>query len=529
MNPEAALLNRGSSGNGLTPRPNEDLGIWVDRREWDALIKQKNNAEATTEQTTRGDQRPHSAVLGPLIDVYFKKIHPFLPLIEETEFRESHAGGLVPEPLAHAMCLLAAKDVDAEPHLRLSDSTETISPRDFCKRMYASVMGALKATCRYDKVMLIRILALASMHSDGPDGCEEASMCLSQAIHHAQTLGLHLGQQQGHLDLPMKRLFWCLWILDRTTSAMFGRPLLMSDIDIANEPFAPGQSGFPAFDAYYRIADILNKVINFYRPHNPVDTTGWEDQFPGLEEIFDDVGAWNLPESVIATLHMFYLTVAILSHRCRGIKQIPRGTHSSIRQRLCASEVIRFMESDHRPTLHPLPCVPYAVALSLSVQYQHLRQSQISHQQEDAHKNFRAATRILHSLRRTWCSADTMATLAKKVLDELDRAPSLVAFRIPRDAKLRRVMGVDGISDQGLGPPTACAGHVDMQTSTTSQTDGTQALQGSPILDGPDLFNGMDDIFGTYLDPNYPVNLDDFSFVGDHPSFDWGDMPGTEI
>ena len=26
------------------------------------------------------------------------------------------------------------------------------------------------------------------------------------------------------------------------------------------------------------------------------------------------------------------------------------------------------------------------------------------------------------------------------------------------------------------------------------------------------LFEGMDDIFGTYLDPNYPLNLDDFSF-----------------
>ncbi|KAI7292376.1 hypothetical protein KC315_g19500, partial [Hortaea werneckii] len=40
---------------------------------------------------------------------------------------------------------------------------------------------------------------------------------------------------------------------------------------------------------------------------------------------------------------------------------------------------------------------------------------------------------------------------------------------------------------------------------------------------GVDLFNGMDDIFGTYLDPNYP-NLEDFSFVDNMQPFDWSSI-----
>nr|POF11509.1 cutinase transcription factor 1 alpha [Quercus suber] len=522
MNPESALLSRRASRGGAVPIRNEDLGVWVDRREWSALIKQKNDAEAAMEHTALKDRKPHAAVLEPLIDMYFAKIHPLLPIVEEPEFRDRHAAGRVPEALVHVMCLVVAKDAEAEPLLKFTDSKTPLLPREFCKALYKSVMSALHASTRYDKITQIRILALASLHSEGPDGCEEASMCLSQAMHHAQTLGLQLGQHQGQRDLAIKRLFWSLWMLDRANSAMHGRPIIMSDMDIANEPFKPGESGYPAFDVYYRISDILNKVISFYRPHNPIDTTGWEEQFPGLEEIFDEYNAWDLPESIIATLHMFYLTVAILSHRCRGIKQIPRGTHSSIRQRLCASEIIRFMEdSRQRATLHPLPCIPYAVSLSLSVQYQHLRQSQITHQQQDAHTNFGAATEILTAICPIWSSADSMATLARRVLDEIDRAPDIRIFRIPRDHHSRAAMTAAG-NYQAIGPPTACTGITDIPTSSPKEgvapaepVSTVPSKQAIANLDGLELFDGMDDVFGTYLDPNYPVNLDDFSFMDD--------------
>lgn len=480
----------------------------------------------------RYNQRPHSTVLGPLIDIYFRKIHPILPLLDEDEFRQNHVGGLVPEPMVHAMCLIAAKDSEAEPHLRLSDSPSTIQAREFCTILHGSVVAALRVPVRFEKVTLIRILALTSLHSEGADGAEEASLCLSQALHYSQTLGIHLGQQAASPvgnDLVMKRLFWCLWIMDRSSAAMNGRPIIMSDMDIAIEPFAPGESGFPGFEAWLNIAQFLNKVIDFYRPTNDLSVTGWEDPYPSLEELIDEVGGWQLPASLLATIHLFYLTVGILSHRTRGIRELICVRHSHIRQRLFAIEVIRLMNAPKSQTLHPLPLLPYAISVALSVSYHHLRQSQFEHQQADARHDFRTACKILQGLRRTWCSADVMATLAKKVLDQLDRAPDLSSFRVRRNAHKKE--------DELIPPPTACnhgvGGAQGLPGAEEAINPGmaneavdamgpmVSGVDQTAIPDGVNLFDNMDDVFGTFMDPNYPLNLDDMSFIDDLTPFDW--------
>ncbi|KAF2770759.1 hypothetical protein EJ03DRAFT_290611 [Teratosphaeria nubilosa] len=532
MTPQSSLLERAN--------PVGDIGVWVDKREYDALVRRKDSTSRTKGDSTYtisqgmyAGQRPHSAVLGPLIDVYFTKFHPILPLLDENEFREKQASGRLPEALAHAVCLVAAKDPEAEPHLRYGSTPSTLAPREFCGRLNSSVLDALKTPVRYDKITLIQILALTSLHMEGADGPEEASMLLTQACHHATTLGIHLGQ---HANAPQgqdpinKRLFWCLYALDRLNSVMNGRPIIMNDVDIAITPFEPQESGFPAFDAWLRITNLLNKIISFYRPHNPADITGWEDPYPGLEEIFDETRAWDLPQSVLSTIHLFYLATAMLSHRSRSFKQIPRGTHSSIRQRLCAIEVIRLLESEHCRALHGFPFIPYALSLALSVSYQHLRQSQLHHQQEDARSDFRRCTKLLHSLRRTWSSADTMTALAMKVLEGLYKAPSLESFRIPRGGGAGREADKPCAPDisgarSGLELPSDIANATNsvQQPALTSGTNGNATLP-TGVPGNADLFDGMDDVFGTYLDPNYPVNLDDMSFIEDLPPFDWNQL-----
>jgi len=461
-------------------------------------------------------------------------VHPILPLLDEDEFRRSHAGGIVPEPLVHAMCLVAAKDPEAEPHLRLNDSPATIPPRQFCSILHGSVTGALRAPVRFEKTTLIRILALTSLHSEGAEGAEEASLWLSQAMHYGQTLGIHLGQQAttpAGNDLLMKRLFWCLWVLDRSSAATNGRPIIMSDVDIAIEPFAAGESGFPAFEAWLKIADILNKVIDFYRPGNDLSESGWEGDWPSLEELLDSVHGWDLPGSMLATIHVFYLTVGILSHRTRGVKELPQTKGSQIRQRLNAIEIIRLMSDSKAPTLHPFPLLPYAISLALSVSYQFLRQSQMMHQQIDARRDFRTCVCVLQNLRRTWSSADVMTTLAKKVLDELERAPDLASFRI------RRNKHSETDEKDLIPPPTAChhgVGAVHTLVGSNGETPGQQSEVADAVAEvtaetlpavqqygGMDLFDNMDDVFGTFMDPNYPMNLDDLSFVDDLTPFDW--------
>lgn len=376
---------------------------------------------------------------------------------------------------------------------------------------------------KFDKVTLVRMLALLSIHNEGPDGAEEASLWLAQAMHHSQTLGLHLSASFPPRDCKnMKLLFWCLWALDRLNAATNGRPIIMADNDIAIELFSPGESGFPAFEILVKIARVMNEVIAFYRPGNTPTVTGWEENFPGFDEIVDEMNGWPLPPGTLSTLHIAYLTAAILSHRSKGAKEFANTTPSHVRQSLAAIQIIRLMNPGRLGSLHALPILPYAISLALSVSYQHLRQDQLKHQQEDARADFEACFVILRELRRIWSSADVMTTLSEKVLEELRRAPNITSFRIQRPARAQKLvedlasacrhdgeaLGFSRDQETVRPIPTADREFIipGMQQTHAPEEPG-QSVGEAPQV-GQNLFEGMDDIFGTYLDPNYPVSLD---------------------
>lgn len=544
LHPEAGFLERNSSRpRHPGAKATANVGVWVDKQEWNELIRQRDAATSGSASDPQDRMpKPTPSQIAGLVDVYFRKIHPMLPLIDELEFREAFAAGVVPEPYLYAICIVAAKDKEAETLLRLPDSDVPVAPRDFCSSLQSSVKAALAVTGRYDRLTLIRMNALISFHIEGPDGAEDASMFVTQAMHHCQTLGLHLGQQSSlptRSTRPMKLLFWTIWTLDRFNAAINGRPIIMADHDIAIEPFERGESEFPAFEILLKIAHIMNDVIGFYRPGNPPTVTGWEDVFPGFEEIIDDLNGWTLSPALLATLHLAYLVTAILSHRSKGVKDVQSlTTPSYVRQSIAAIQITRMMRPERLATLHALPILPYAISLALSVSYQRLRQDQLRHLQEDARMDFEACCVILHDLRRTYSSSDAMATLAQKVTDELRRAPNLSPFRIQRPSKDQRILAGFASACRDHGEPVIDGQHnADVDTLPTTSRNLLRRDMAEPAneadagsltqLDvGQELFEGIDDIFGTYLDPNYPVNLEDLSFLDDLGHVDWA-APGT--
>lgn len=68
------------------------------------------------------------------------------------------------------------------------------------------------------------------------DATERAQKVLSLAIIHAQQLGIHLSET--HDDMPafdsemFKRVWWCLYILDRRVALVLGRPFIIQDNNI---------------------------------------------------------------------------------------------------------------------------------------------------------------------------------------------------------------------------------------------------------------------------------------------------------
>lgn len=193
-----------------------------------------------------------------------------------------------------AICIVASKHADAASYLCLGDDPRKMGPREFSHRLYNAVIAGIEAKTERNRVVLIQVLALISLHCEGPDGAEQASMHLAQAIHHAHTFGLQFGHQwknqKSDDEENLEDLFWCLWSLDKINACMNGRPLLMHERDnsLTKLPMDPEKRSSP-FGVWLQISEMLDKVIDYYRPGSKSEETGWEgDDFLGFEEMVGD-------------------------------------------------------------------------------------------------------------------------------------------------------------------------------------------------------------------------------------------------
>lgn len=311
LHPEA-LFQRQESVGGLSQSGRDKVGVWQSQHERNELTTPPDPARtrtslASSSQTIRTNAHDHLVedfpVIPPesdrakLIDIYFDRINKIIPLIDEESFRASIALGSAPLILTQAMCLATAKDHSAGPYLRLNNDPKVLSVQDFCHALARALDSAFQGRTERDKLILIRALALSSLHVEGPDGAEESSMQLMQAVHHAQTLGLHLDTARTELqDESLGNLFWSLWSLDRLNSCINGRPIMISNIDIGIKIRSSShRHNNDAFRVWLRIADMVDKIIEFYRPSTDELLTGWENDFPGFEEIVRDCAALQLP------------------------------------------------------------------------------------------------------------------------------------------------------------------------------------------------------------------------------------------
>jgi hypothetical protein len=316
LNPEAVLreqvhADRGKPAQSPSIPP---IGQWIEERDPRPVSTQAGSTSSRINETgphstqevkvSRALQQYLDAVgvdlLPPrksqevLLDIYFAYVHPVLPLVDQELFLDQYARGAESRILMQAICIVASKHADAAKILCLGDDLQPLTPREFSQRLYNAVIIGIEAKLEKNRVVLIQVLALISLHCEGPDGAEQASMHLAQAIHHAHTFGLQFGHQwknqssesQGNLE----DVFWCLWSLDKINACMNGRPLLMHDRDnsLRQLPSDPEKRSSP-FGIWLQISEMLDKVIDYYRPGRSAEETGWEgDDFLGFEEMVGD-------------------------------------------------------------------------------------------------------------------------------------------------------------------------------------------------------------------------------------------------
>jgi hypothetical protein len=316
LNPEAVLREQVHSGKPLQSPVIPSIGQWIDGHEAGRSPTgppppgTSRLTESSPPQTTH-EMNVHKALQGyleavgvnvlpprqhqdALLDIYFAYVHPLLPIVDKNLFSQWYAEGREPRMLLQAICVVASKHADATDHLLLGDDTRKLTPREFSQRIYNGVIAGIEAKLEKNRVILIQVLALISLHCEGPDGAEQASMHLAQAIHHAHTFGLQFGHQwknqKSDSQENLEDLFWCLWSLDKINACMNGRPLLMHDRDnsLTKLPSDPEKRSSP-FGVWLQISEMLDKVIDYYRPGRSAEETGWEgDDFLGFEEMVGD-------------------------------------------------------------------------------------------------------------------------------------------------------------------------------------------------------------------------------------------------
>lgn len=113
-------------------------------------------------------------------------------------------------------------------------------------------------------------------------------------------------------------------------------------------------------------------------------------------------------------LELCYNVIAILTCRAGG------PSTASYARRITAADRIQQLMADGRHALiPPVPLVPYAVSLSLTVAYRGLRDQHVDPERAQADLTTRCET--LEALSRSWWTADAMAKLGRKALRSLQQ------------------------------------------------------------------------------------------------------------
>lgn len=289
-NPVVSLLDHRGSRRHRSQSPEDHLGAWLDEERPPSLQDEAGNVT---------DNLPPKPELDELINIYFRRIHPLLPLLDEDEVRSQVSTGSISIPLLQAICLVSSKDQGAKAFLRLESEAALLQREIFGEQLYEDILKRMPKRKEKKRILTIQILILLSLHEWGPDRSEECTLHLVHAVHHSQNIALHhLSKQEKETSLSLKYLFWCLWSLDRWNAAINGRPTMMNDRDMRQKVDDIMPLCKPPFRVWLRLAGKLNEVVEFYRPI--VEGSNEADlEILDFEEIVESSGAWDTPPDVL--------------------------------------------------------------------------------------------------------------------------------------------------------------------------------------------------------------------------------------
>ncbi|KAH7322630.1 hypothetical protein B0I35DRAFT_476561 [Stachybotrys elegans] len=513
LNPEGIFMEAAGSAFVKEGTQKGDVGIW-----FSSSVPGAGQAQLVTSRPPQIMDRfllpfvrehclscvPPEADFAKFRHVFLHKIHPIFPVIPAAALA-GDLGSPSNVLLRQLVCLAAVTDPEMRPYLYLENKgSELLTASDFSQTVSSAVRAILETSIIPDRILHIRALTILSLYTQ-PTCAEEADLPAQlggRAIHHIQTLGLHLLPFEGPYTADMENLFCAVWALDRINTAIYARPCLFHERDIGTNLHACIKNQPPCFRLLLFVVQWLDQVFELYRPGPSAEISGMSKvayiDLPVLEAMIVDADALHVPSPLIATIEAFYHAVIILSCRLPRPGTAPAAAtlpppSANARRSLAAERIACAVQRD---SLSPLPFIPYAVSLALSVEYRKMRHSRLPMFRTRAMNAFQRNCDLLRSFGDYFWNAKVVAGLGERVMKEMERAANTMA------------------RDSTPLPPDVPRATVSLNEAAPAQSM-EQTVSEAPMPNGPRLDSLVDysladaisgqDFFG-HIDPNFNLN-----------------------
>ncbi|GAB5587027.1 hypothetical protein Unana1_01927 [Umbelopsis nana] len=347
-----------SSGLYMIPKlkPLQNGAFYIPRRTY----QQRNESEMSVDRQRTLDpfELPPPDLSEHLIGLYFEHFYPFLPLLHKDKFLATINGaeGTPPVPpiLLNAIYAVASR-VSNDPRVRSDPNLSGTAGDIFLER--ARVL--LEAEHDVSKISTIQALLLMSSHQHGAMRSTRAWLYNGMAFRFASDIGLNRNCDEWNIPADVKeerkRVFWCCFVIDRITSATYGRSFTIDeadcDIPLPDDPDSVRSGNAPDaiehFKYLVQICKILGYIIqNTYYVkarasalNQPTDgvistlekrLTDWLASLPANLQNQSNHSMGTSASVAQCQLHMFYHAALILLYRqmIPATKQLQENPHS---------------------------------------------------------------------------------------------------------------------------------------------------------------------------------------------------------
>ncbi|KAG7294036.1 hypothetical protein NEMBOFW57_004098 [Staphylotrichum longicolle] len=343
-------------------------------------------------------------------DLYLAKIHPIFPIYDKSTLMDLPKETGLRQLIQASVCLAASTDPEVHNLLRFksysaqaTNSEATLSFDDYSREVATFITRRLTELQEGQQIPLthqIQVMAVTCLYwqPTGPAERFEPLNLYGKLVSLVHTHGVHLGvlartPAEGGAGASGSRIFKCLYALDRLLGTISARPLMFHNIDLIEVP-RPDTQDPPIFRLFIALILLLDQVIELYRPQPKVHYI----DIPVYERMALEAGAQHEPESLLG-----------ISHSTDRILDVIRGYK-----------------------LSPMPFVPYALTLSLSVAYRKWRFSRLPMFRTRGGADFKKVLGPVQEMGAIWSSARINGQLGQAVMLKLDRNEILNKKRTKR-------------------------------------------------------------------------------------------------